>query len=57
MARYQGDHPGVDVSYHEILRLVVVACTGIFIILAGAQIWIWHREPNGDLAYNDMARG
>jgi hypothetical protein len=33
-------------TYHEILRLVVVSCTGVFVILCGALIWRWHLEPN-----------
>ena len=34
-------------SYHEILRIVVVVCTGTFVVLAGALVWRWHKEPDG----------
>ena len=34
-------------TYHEVLRLTVIVCTGIFVILTAALIWKWHKEPNG----------
>ena len=34
-------------SYHEILRIVVLACSGIFAILCAMLVWKWHTEPDG----------